>query len=84
MKPLTLNRMGNSFDPTNVAQLFNTYFTEIAGKLQSNFEAEAIKHKGSKLNLSTSIFLTPTDDGRNNICYQGTQKQKIQWIRWDF
>jgi hypothetical protein len=36
----------------------------IAGKLQSNFESEAIQHKGtsSKLNLSTSIFLTPTDD----------------------
>ena len=49
-------------DPTNVAQLFNTYFTETAGKLQNNFESEATQHKVSKLNLSTSIFLTPTDD----------------------
>jgi hypothetical protein len=49
-------------DPTNVAQLFNTYFTETAGKLQRNFKSEAIQHKVSKLNLSTSIFLTLTDD----------------------
>jgi hypothetical protein len=49
-------------DPTNVAQLFNTYFTQTAGKLQSNFESEAIQHKVTKLNILTSIFLTPTDN----------------------
>jgi hypothetical protein len=27
-------------EPSNVAQLFNTYFTEIVGKLQSNFESK--------------------------------------------
>jgi hypothetical protein len=69
-------------DPTNVAQLFNTYFTKTVGKLQSNFVSEAIQHKGSKPNLSTSIFLTPTDD-QDIICYQGPQKQKIKWFRWD-
>jgi hypothetical protein len=22
--------------------------------------------------------------GQTNVCYQGTQKQKIKWFRWDF
>jgi Notch-like protein len=62
MKPLTLKRMGNSFLIQQMWQLFNTYFTETAEKLQSNYESEAIQHKLSKLNLLTSIFLTLTDD----------------------
>jgi hypothetical protein len=68
-------------DPTNVAQLFNTYFTEIVGKLQSNFESKAIQHKGSKLNLSTSIFLTPTDDEEIISLIKELKNKKIRWFR---
>lgn len=67
-------------DPTNVAQLFNTYFTETAGKLQINFESEAIQHKVSKLNLLTSIFLTPTDDDEIISVIKELKNKKISGL----
>jgi hypothetical protein len=69
-------------DPTNVAQLFNTYFTETAGKLQGNFKSEAIQHKVRKLTLSTSIFLTPTDAEEIISVIEELKNKKSSGLDW--
>jgi hypothetical protein len=60
--PIVIYNNGSPIsEPTRVAKLFNTYFTETAERLQSTLRVH--KYSNNKQKPSASIFFTPTNDG---------------------
>jgi hypothetical protein len=49
-------------EPTQVATLFSTYFTETVERLQCNFTPGTPEYSNTIAKVSASIFFTPTND----------------------
>jgi hypothetical protein len=49
-------------EPTQVATLFSTYFTETVERLQCNFTPGIPEYSNTNTKVSASIFFTPTND----------------------
>jgi hypothetical protein len=57
---LVINKNGSPIsEPTHVAKLFNTYFTETAERLQSYFTPGVLKYSNNKQNFQPQYFLHP-------------------------
>jgi hypothetical protein len=62
-KSITINNNGYVVsEPTQVATLFSTYFTEIVERLQCNFTPGTPEYSNTNAKVSASIFFTPTND----------------------
>jgi hypothetical protein len=80
--PITIKNNGKLVsEPTQVAKLFNSYFIEIAEKLQRNFNLGTDEH--TTVNQITSLSIFYTHEWWWNNCYnQGLKKQNVKRTRW--
>jgi hypothetical protein len=61
--PIFINKNGNLISETkHVAKLFNAYFTEIAERLECDFNPGVFKYSNGNQKLSASISFTPTNE----------------------